>query len=129
MKVVKALLVGLVIAALGLTPAVAGPTRTLKTFLGPEVTVPVDVPAPPAREPVALVLVSEALLVTIFADPATGEPAYAEVYALPFERTVAILWLGDGIAHEVGDEGLLAGRSPTGILVYVYPRASAAGSI
>ncbi len=118
MKGARAILI-LALLLAGVSLAHADGLKEIPTVLGPAVTVPAEVPDKPDVPPYMVML--GGLVFVVYGDPATGEPAYVEVYDMELERTVAIMWKWGGVMFQVRDEGIIKKSSPTGNLIFPPP--------
>jgi hypothetical protein len=113
----------LVIGLALLSPSYADQVKSVETFLGAEVIVPVDVPDKPKDIPPLLLFLENNMVLVLYSDPASLEDIdYAEVFDLTWDATVAIAWMRKGVLFLVRDEGLLQDALPSGKMILAPPR-------
>lgn len=106
-----------------LSPSYADQVKSVETFLGAEVIVPVDVPDKPKDIPPLLLFLENNMVLVLYSDPASLEDIdYAEVFDLTWDATVAIAWMRKGVLFLVRDEGLLQDALPSGKMILAPPR-------
>ena len=104
-----------------ISPSYGEEVKSVDTFLGTQVIVPMNVPDKPEGIPPLLLLMGNVVLV-VYADPTSLEDIdYAEVFDLTWNTTVAIAWMQKGVLFLARDEGLLNNALPSGKMIVAPP--------